>query len=79
MEGTMGSKPSGMPYDEAELRAELAELTAKNEAATSWGAAVGARSERIKAINGLLSRGERKFANGLTLHEYWKIRRKMES
>lgn len=34
-----------------EMLAERAELIAKNEAATSWGAAVGARSERIKEIN----------------------------
>ncbi len=33
-----------------DLEAELAELKAANEAATSWGAAVGARSERIEAI-----------------------------
>lgn len=33
------------------LQAERAELIAKNVAATSWGAAVGARSERIKGID----------------------------
>jgi hypothetical protein len=38
------------------LEAERAELMAKNQAATSWGAAVGARSERIKAIDRELSR-----------------------
>lgn len=38
-----------MPTRE-ELKAELKELEAANEAATSWGAAVGARYERIKAI-----------------------------
>lgn len=37
--------------ERAELIAERAELIAKNEAATSWGAAVGARSERIKEID----------------------------
>lgn len=38
-----------------ELEKELGELVAKNEAAKSWGAAVGARHERIKEIRGLLS------------------------
>jgi hypothetical protein len=33
------------------LETERAELMAKNEAATSWGAAVGARCERIKDID----------------------------
>lgn len=33
------------------LEAERAELVAKNEAATSWGAAVGARCERIKGLD----------------------------
>lgn len=37
------------------LEAERAELIAKNEAATSWGAAVGARHERIKEIDRELS------------------------
>ncbi len=36
------------------LLAEKAQLEAANEAATSWGAAVGARHERIKAIERLL-------------------------
>ncbi|SFL99911.1 hypothetical protein SAMN03159423_4811 [Bradyrhizobium sp. NFR13] len=43
---------------QAELLAERAELISKNEAATSWGAAVGARSERIKAIDSELRRLE---------------------
>lgn len=34
-----------------QLQAERADLVAKDEAATSWGAAVGARSERIKGID----------------------------
>ena len=38
-----------------DLQAELAELEAKNEAATSWGGAVGARSERIKEIRSQLA------------------------
>ena len=38
------------------LEAERAELMAKNAAATSWGAAVGARSERIKEIDQELRR-----------------------
>ena len=38
------------------LETELAELQAKNEAATSWGAAVGARSERIKGLQSALRR-----------------------
>lgn len=33
-----------------ELKAELQELIAANEAAPGWGAAVGARSERIAGI-----------------------------
>ncbi|WP_416192968.1 hypothetical protein [Nitrobacter sp. TKz-YC01] len=37
--------------ERAELLAERSELIAKNEAATSWGAAAGARSERIKEID----------------------------
>lgn len=37
------------------LADERAVLMAKNAAATSWGAAVGARSERIKEIDGLLA------------------------
>jgi hypothetical protein len=37
------------------LEAERAELIAKNEAATSWGAAVGARSERIREIDSALA------------------------
>lgn len=37
-----------------ELLAELADLQAKNEAATSWGAAIGARHERIKEIQSTL-------------------------
>ncbi len=37
------------------LEAERAELIAKNEAATSWGAAVGARSERIKELDGRIA------------------------
>lgn len=42
--------------DIAKLEAELAELVAANEAATSWGAAVGARSERIQDIRSELRR-----------------------
>jgi hypothetical protein len=37
------------------LEAERAELIAENEAATSWGAAVGARSERIREIDSALA------------------------
>ena len=39
----------------AKLIAERETLIAENEAATSWGAAVGARHERIMAINRALS------------------------
>ena len=39
-----------------ELLAERAELMAKNAAATSWGAALGARHERIKGIDRALQR-----------------------
>jgi len=39
-----------------ELLAERADLMAKNAAATSWGAAVGARHERIKGIDRALQR-----------------------
>ena len=39
----------------AALEAELAELEAANEAATSWGAAVGARQERINHIRSALA------------------------
>ena len=39
----------------AELVAELAELEAANEAADGWGAAVGARQERINSIRRTLS------------------------
>lgn len=39
----------------AALQAERAELQAANEAATGWGAAVGARGERIRAINAALA------------------------
>lgn len=46
------------------LERELAELKAKNESATSWGAAVGARSERIKEIEGILKRGTLDVAQG---------------
>lgn len=42
--------------DIAILEAELAKLVAANEAATSWGAAVGAREERIKNIHSELRR-----------------------
>lgn len=38
------------------LEVERAELIAANEAAASWGAAVGAREERIKNINSELRR-----------------------
>jgi len=38
-----------------DLLTERAELIAANEAAKSWGAAVGARSERIQAINRALA------------------------
>lgn len=41
--------------DREALKRELAELEAKNAAATSWGAAVGARHERIKGIRAALS------------------------
>jgi len=44
-----------MSKEEA-LRAELAELEAANKAATGWGAAVGARQERINSIRRQLSR-----------------------
>lgn len=37
------------------LKAERDQLLAENESATSWGAAVGARQERIKEINGVLA------------------------
>lgn len=40
----------------ADLEAELAQLSAANAAATSWGAAVGARSERIREIESELRR-----------------------
>ena len=40
--------------DREALERELAELEARNEAAVSWGAAVGARHERIKAIRSAL-------------------------
>jgi hypothetical protein len=40
-----------------ELRKELAKLEAANAAAPGWGAAVGARHERIKAIRSALSIG----------------------
>ena len=42
--------------DSEELLAERAELMTKNAAATSWGAAVGARHERIKGIDRALQR-----------------------
>ena len=38
-----------------ELVAERAELVARNESATGWGAAVGARHERIKGIDRALA------------------------
>lgn len=38
----------------SEIEARLAELKAANEAATSWGAAVGARHEEIKELEGRL-------------------------
>lgn len=37
------------------LERELADLEAKNAAATGWGAAIGARHERIKAIRSQLA------------------------
>jgi len=40
--------------DRAALEARLNELIAANEAATSWGAAVGVRYEEIKAIKSQL-------------------------
>jgi hypothetical protein len=40
--------------DRAALEARLAELCAKQEASTGWGAAVGARHEEIQAIQGQL-------------------------
>ena len=42
----------------AKLIAERETLIAENEAATSWGAAVGARHERIMAINRALAEKE---------------------
>jgi hypothetical protein len=39
----------------AALEAERAELIAANEAATSWGAAIGARSARIDGIDRALA------------------------
>lgn len=46
----------GDPHAREKLLAELADLEAKNAAATSWGAAVGARHERIKGIRSQLAR-----------------------
>lgn len=40
----------------AEIEARLAELRAANEAATGWGAAVGARSEEIRELEAALRR-----------------------
>ena len=40
---------------ERKLTARLDELEKANEAATGWGAAVGARHEEIKSIKGRLS------------------------
>ncbi|MDN3278808.1 hypothetical protein QWJ07_31415 [Frankia sp. RB7] len=40
----------------SEIEAELKQLEAANEAATSWGAAVGARHERIKGLKAELAR-----------------------
>lgn len=37
------------------LKAERAKLIAENDAAKSWGAAVGARSERIKEIDRVIA------------------------
>lgn len=45
-----------MSTSREELERRLAELRAANEAATSWGAAVGARLEEIKDIERQLSR-----------------------
>lgn len=50
--------------DREALKRELAELEAKNAAATSWGAAVGARHERIKGIRAALSASHAQDANG---------------
>ena len=41
--------------DRDKLLAEKARLEADNAAATGWGAAVGARHERIKAIDAMLA------------------------
>lgn len=43
------------PSERNELEAELVQLEADNAAATEWGAAVGARCERIRAIQRRLS------------------------
>ncbi|MFZ5713074.1 MAG: hypothetical protein ACOY3N_09560 [Bradyrhizobium sp.] len=50
--------------DREALKRELAELEAKNAAATSWGAAVGARHERIKGIRAALSASHAQDAEG---------------
>jgi hypothetical protein len=45
-----------------EIEAEIAELAASNKAAPGWGAAVGARLERIKELESELRR--RSFKSG---------------
>lgn len=51
---TENASSSKQLRDRAALEVELAELMAQNEAAASWGAAVGARHERIKQIQSTL-------------------------
>lgn len=55
----LGSEPVKCSVAQGEnlrdLEKEMAELIAKNEAATGWGAAVGARHERIKHIQAILN------------------------
>jgi hypothetical protein len=56
--------------DREALERELAELEAKNAAATSWGAAVSARHERIKGIRAALARASAQDENGSDQHTF---------